>query len=82
MHADKDKPDSELQVAGVKVSRAQFNVIYVDLVNYLKNIESYTGQQPQDTDLGTLVTLESDTIHLEGAYTAVYRGRYLDRKVR
>ena len=76
MYAGRNKPDSELQIAGAKVSRAQYNVVYLDLLKYLDNIERLTGRRPDVTNLGSEVTLVSGLSHCGGSYTSVYQGRY------
>ena len=76
MHADRNKPDSELRIAGAKVTRAQYNVLYLDLIKYLDNVQRHTGRRPEVINLGDEVTLESGLSHCGGSYTKVYRGRY------
>ena len=75
------KSDSGLRLAGVKVTRTQFNVVYLDLINYLDEIERHTGQRPKVKDLNTTVTLDSGSVYAEGDYTFVYRGHYLGKPV-
>ena len=81
MRSDVNGADSDLQIRGLPVTRAQFNVVYADLVDYIHAIKKLTGQQPKNVDLEGAVTILSDHPAAEGAYTAVYIGRYLGKPV-
>lgn len=82
MHTEKDMPDSELRIGGAQVTRAQYNVVYLDLIEYLNDIERHTGQRPQVVELGDNVVLESSAEpERQGTYTKVYRGYYLGKPV-
>ena len=80
MHSAAASPDSELRIAGLPATRAQFNVVYADLVDYLHTIERYTGQRPKDVDLEG-VTVFTESLKWGSGYVDVYRGRYLGKLV-
>jgi hypothetical protein len=72
------QPDSELQVAGVHVSRSQFNALYYDVIDALNTLHERTGIRPVVYDLGR----QAVVTHREragGRSSDVHIGQYLKK---
>lgn len=79
MSVTQTRRDSELQVAGVQMTRSEFNALYIELVKSLREIEARTGLKPKtETDLATMVKVNPD-FKFDGLRNAVYMGWYLQQ---
>lgn len=72
------RPDSELQIAGVHVSRSQFNALYQGIVDALNTLHERTGIRPVVYDLGKQAVV-TDRDRAGGRSSDVHMGRYLQK---
>ena len=70
-----NQPDSELQIAGVHVSRTQFNGLYRDMTAALNALHARTGASPNMTDLQKQVVVTQPS-QAGGVHTDIHVGKW------
>lgn len=75
------KHDTQLKIAGVSFNRAEFNVVFKEMVECLNEIEAQTGTRPKVADLSAEVRKCEDRPRDGSHGSEIWLGQYRGKPV-